>query len=447
MVTTACPTSRWYPLRPHDEQRRLWTSSSRFRVAACGRRSGKTECLKRAAVKAAMAPHSVPDFRVLLGGPTWQQSRRVFWRDIQALCPTWALRGQDRRRAISQGEMTIDFADGAQLVVTGLDQPQRAEGAPLDFVGIDESADVMGSAWLENIRPGLSERGGRAWLVGTPSGRNWFWQLATKAQEDQSGLWSFHTWPSSTVLDPAEIAIAKAELDERTFCQEYEASFLDVSGRVYYNFRREVHAAESLPYDPFATLLVAFDFNISPGVAVFAQARLYRGDNPAVDRTDLVTCVVDEIWIPQDSNTPRVCTAIIQRYREHHGPIEIYADASGGAGHTSQVDGSDLTLIRKYLEPVFGERLHWRVPHANPPVRTRINSLNSRLESADGKVHLLVDPSCKHVTEDLEGVCWSPSGDIDKKSSPMLSHISDALGYLTHGKWPLSGYGSVVEQM
>ena len=240
---TSATLTRWYALREHAEQRRLWTSLARFKVAACGRRSGKTEISKRFAVKSAMAPHDVSDYHVLLGSPTWQQSRRVFWRDIKALCPTWALKGQDRRRAISESEMTIDFANGAQIVVTGLDRPQRAEGTPVDLAIIDESADVKEEAFTEHIRPGLSERGGQAWLVGTPDGRKWFWQAAQKAQEDASGLWSFHTWPSSTVLDPAEIEIARAELDQRTFEQEYCASFLDATGRVYYAFRRELHAA------------------------------------------------------------------------------------------------------------------------------------------------------------------------------------------------------------
>ncbi|HSW46414.1 MAG TPA: hypothetical protein VLM89_12670, partial [Phycisphaerae bacterium] len=232
-----------------------------------------------------------------------------------------------------------------------------------------------------------------------------------------------------------------------TYAQEFEASFLDVSGRVYYGFQREVHAVESLPYDPTAALMIGFDFNISPGVAVFVQERLYHGRNPKVDRAAPIAVVVGEVWIERDSNTPAVCREIIARYSRHDGPVEVYADASGGSGHSSQTDGSDLDLIRKHLEPVFGNRLRWRVPHANPPVRSRINSLNSRLESADGKVHLLVDPSCKHVVQDLEGVCWSDSGDIDKKTSPTLSHISDALGYIAHEKWPLSGREAVVSQL
>jgi len=450
VVTTACPTSRWTVLRPHAEQARLWGSPAHFNVVPAGRRSGKTEICKRRAIRKALKLSPIADRRIVLAAPTWSQAKRLYWNDTKKLIPRWAYAGQDPRRATSESELTIRLIDGTEVCIAGLDVPERIEGVPIDHIVLDEYGNCKADVWPEHVRPCLSERNGTADLIGCPEGRNHYWQMATTAQEQQierPDLWGFFTWPSSDILPAEEIAIARAELDERTFAQEYEASFLDVSGRVYYNFRREIHAAESMPYDPFATLLVGFDFNISPGTAVFVQERRYKGDNPKVDHVDLIAVVTDEVWIERDSNTPRVCQEIVRRYREHHGPVEIYADASGGAKGTSQTDGSDLVLIRKYLEPVFGERLHWRVPHANPPVRTRINSLNSRLESAHGKVHLLADPSCKHVIEDLEGVTWASDGGIDKKSSPMLSYISDALGYVSHAKWPLSGYGSVVEQM
>lgn len=447
---TVAPTDRWYSLRFHAEQRALWASPARFRVAPCGRRSGKSELAKRFGVRLAVAPQRFGDARYLFCGPTYQQSKRVFWTDLKKLIPTWALLGQDRRKAISEGELTICLMNGAIIQVTGLDAPQRAEGVAVDFAAVDEAADVREEAWIEHIRPGLSERGGQAWLIGTPEGRNWFWRLAQRAQEEHAAhpeLWSHHTWPSGDILDPAEIEIARAELDARTFSQEYGASFLDVTGRVYYGFNRDVHAVEHLPYDPKSPLMIAFDFNVSPGVAVVCQERLYKGTNPRVPRNVLVAVVVDEVWIERDSNTPRVCAEIVRRYREHQAHVEIHADATGGARGTSQVDGSDLDLIRKHLEPVFGERLEWCVPRANPSVRARINAVNSRLESADGNVHLLVDPTCRHLVEDLEGVTWSDTGDLDKKTSPMLTHITDALGYLIHEKWPLSERSAVVTRL
>ena len=446
---------RWYALRPHAEQRRLWESPARFRVVAAGRRSGKTELSKRFAVLSAMRPHDVPDFRAVLCAPTWQQSKRVFWRDVKALCPTWALKGQDRRRAISEGEMTIDFANGAQIVVTGLDAPMRIEGSPIDLVMVDESADVKEEAFTEHIRPGLSERGGQAWLVGTPDGRNWFWQAAQKAERDDSGLWAFFTWTSATILPPEEIEIAKSELDPRTFCQEYEASFLDSRGRVYYGFRRELHAAERLTYDPTLPLVLCYDWNVAPGTCAIVQEQQYKGSNPAVDVTKSVTCVIDEIWISQDSNTQRVCREIIERYGNHLGDVVCYGDATGGARGTAKVGGSDWDIVETMLRPVFGQPrtrpgrgdFEIRVPNANPREKVRINAMNSRLQSADGKIHLLVDPRCVHTIQDFEGVTYRQgTSEIDKKSSPTLTHLSDALGYYVNYEFPTTEHVFQVTQ-
>ena len=435
----------------------MWSSPARFKVAACGRRSGKTELSKRFAVISAIARHDVPDYRVILGSPTWQQTKRVFWKDVVALCPTWALKGQDRRRAISDGEMTIDFANGAQIICMSMQNPERSEGIAVDLAIIDESADVKEEAFTEHIRPGLSERGGQAWLVGTPDGRNWFWQMAMKAQEDDSGLWSFHTWPSSTVLDPAEIEIARAELDQRTFEQEYSASFLDSTGRVYYGFQRETHAAERLEYDPELPLILCFDFNVAPGVCVVVQEQRYRGTNPSVDVTKPVTCVVDEVWIPTDSNTGRVCAEIIERYGAHHGDVLCYGDASGGARHTSQVHGSDWTIIEKSFRPIFGQPrtrpgrgdFETRIKNCNPRERVRVNAVNSRLLSADGKIHLLVDPiRCSHLVMDFEGVTYrAGTSEIDKKSSSLLTHQTDALGYHLDYEYPVYDNRFIIEQI
>jgi hypothetical protein len=332
----------------------------------------------------------------------------------------------------------------------------RLEGSPLDLVVVDESADVREEAFTEHIRPGLSERGGQAWLVGTPDGRNWFWQMAQKAEADDSGLWSFHTWPSSTVLDPSEIEIARGELDSRTFQQEYEASFLDATGRVYWNFRRELHAAEALSYDPKLPLVLCFDFNVAPGVcAVIQEFPTYRGSNPAVDVTKSVTCVIDEVFCPTDSSTARISREIISRYGNHLGDVLCYGDASGGARHTSQVEGSDWSIVEKLLRPVFGRPrtrpgdgdFEIRVPNANPRERVRINAVNSRLQSADGRVHLLVDPRAVHVVQDFEGVTYrAGTSEIDKRSSPMLTHLSDAIGYYVALEYPLQEHAFVVQQ-
>lgn len=444
------PTARWYPLRPHDEQRRLWSGPARFRVAACGRRSGKSELAKRHGVRLAMQPQRFSDARYLFGGPTHQQAKRVFWSDLKKLIPRWALLGQDPRRAIAEGELTIHLVTGATIQVIGLDAPQRAEGVPLDFIAIDEAADVREEAWTEHLRPGLSERGGQAWLTGTPEGRNWFYHRAEEARESTSGLWSFHTWPSADILPAQEIDIARAELDERTFKQEYCASFETFEGRVYYPFSRETHANAEIEYDAELPLMFAFDFNVKPGVAVVVQEQdggHWRDANAHYHRIRF-TRVIDEVWIPDNSNTVRVCQELAQRWRHHKGDVYLYGDATGGSRGTSQTMGSDWDLVKQVLRPTFRDRLDSYVPRSNPPERVRINAVNSRLRSVDGSVWLRVDPKCQHLIEDLEGVVYREgSGEIDKKGNPRLTHISDALGYLCVRRYPVGGYEAVIEQV
>jgi hypothetical protein len=53
----------------------------------------------------------------------------------------------------------------------------------------------------------------------------------------------------------------------------------------------------------------------------------------------------------------------------------------------------------------------------------------------------MVDPvKAPHVVRDLEGVALlaGGSGELDKKSNPALSHISDALGYYVAKESPIT---------
>ncbi|MEN6336813.1 MAG: terminase family protein [Phycisphaerales bacterium] len=443
------PAKRWYPLRRHDGQRDLWTSPARFKIAACGRRSGKTELAKRYALKLAMGAQQFADARYLFCGPTFMQAKRVFWKDVKALIGRHNLAGESLR-AISESELTIRLTSGAEVCVIGLDKPERAEGTPIDFAVIDEAADTREDAWTEHLRPGLSERGGRAWICSTPEGRNWFFRLCEKAQTEQKDhpdLWSFHCWPSSDILPPQEIEIAKAELDERTYRQEYEASFETASGRVFYPFDRAIHARHPIPYNPELPLLIGFDFNVSPGTAVICQ-EIPPGVvcDPHVSYP--CTGVIDEVWIPDNSNTRRVCDYIIQSYGDHPGIVTCFGDASGGARGTAKVQGSDWDLVRAFLEPTFGSRLKFRVPRKNPAEKVKVNTLNSRLLSADGTVHLLLARSmCPRLMLDFEGVVYTPDGDIDKDADKWLTHLVDGLAYMLCETHPLVRHLTVIEQL
>lgn len=423
---------RWQPLRPLAAQTAFFTSKHRFNVVPAGRRSGKTELAKRKLVKAAMRGGKLMQGRFFAAAPTYGQAKRIYWSDLKALSPTWALAGRP-----SESELVIRYLNGSEIHVIGMDKPERIEGSPWDGGVMDEYGNMKAEAWAENVRPALSDRKGWCDLIGVPEGRNHYYEIALKAQAalkefGPDSPWGYFHWPSSDVLDASEIAMAKADLDPLTFEQEYEGSFVNFEGRIYYTFNSTLHTAP-LKYSPVHPLIFCFDFNVDPGVCAIAQEQVFPSGESG-------TGVIGEVYIERNSNTPAVCRKLIQDWGMHQGKIVCYGDATGGSRGSAKVQGSDWDLIKETLNPHFGTRISYNVPNANPSERSRVNAMNSRLRSANGKIRMLVDGAkAPHVVKDLDGVVAlkGGSGEIDKKANLKLTHISDALGYYVAKEFPV----------
>ena len=124
---------------------------------------------------------------------------------------------------------------------------------------------------------------------------------------------------------------------------------------------------------------------------------------------------------------------------KHEGQVLCYGDATGGSRGTAKIAGSDWDIIKQELRPTFGSRLSFRVPQGNPPERARINAVNSRLKSQSGEIKLMVDPACKYIIRDFEGVqvLTGSAGELDKKANLELTHLTDAIGYYVHKEFPI----------
>lgn len=435
------PPKRLYPLRAHAKQDAWRNSAARFNVVPAGRRSGKTEVAKRKLVKRAFVGTDWDDPRFFAAAPTRDQAKAIYWADLKAMIPRPLM-----AKTPSETELSIKLVTGAEIWVLGMDKPERIEGRPWDGGVLDEFANMKPGAWGENVRPALSDRRGWCDLIGVPEGRNHYYDIYKYALGDDPE-WDAFTWFSSDILPAEEIAAAKRQLDQLVFEQEYEASFVNFSGRAYYPFAEASHTAK-LAYNLEATLSFCFDFNVEPGVAAVCQEQVLPGQFERdattgavlLDRPITGTAVIGEVWIPQNSNTPAVCRKLIADWGEHRGKVICYGDATGGSRGSAKVEGSDWELIAKELKPKFGQRLSFKVKDANPAERARINAVNSRLKSATGEVRLMVDPGkASNVVKDLEGVILlkGGSGEIDKKATPALTHISDALGYYVEHEFPV----------
>lgn len=231
-VTTAQTRIKLPPF--HPRQREIALDDARFKVAACGRRFGKTRLGAALCIMTAGG-----------GGRAWWVAptypvASVGWRLIHRMAR------QVPGAVIRQGDRMATFPNGGEIQVRSADNPDSLRGEGLDFVVMDECAFIQEDAWLEALRPALSDRKGRAMFISTPKGRNWFWRLWQKCLDDTDHEWRGWQLPTSDnpYIDPAEIEAARRGLPERIFAQEYLAEFLDDAGGV---FRRVMDAATLSP--------------------------------------------------------------------------------------------------------------------------------------------------------------------------------------------------------
>ena len=433
-------TPRWFPMARHDTQRAFLRSPHRFISMPAGRRSGKTELVKRRGVVLALLGTPYPNSRYFFAAPTNDQAIRIWWQDLVGLIPNSLI------RAISLSRRCITLTNGSELWVVGLDKPERIEGTPWDGCNITEFANVRAEAWEEHILPALMDRRGYAVLEGVPEGRNHFYEIDRVAQAEMKkhgndSEWGRYHWRSEEILPlygrADEVERRKRTMDSLTYEQELGASFVNFQGRAYYAFNERLHVGR-FPYDPSKPLIFCFDFNVDPGVAVICQER----DLPA-PASQLGTACIDEVYITRNSNTPRVCQELISRYRTHEAGVSCYGDPAGGARHTSQTSGTDWEIIRTHMRQHFGKAVFFKVPRAAPAVRERLNAVNSRLMAISGGIRMMIDGSrCQHLQQDLEGVTRSPDGNIDKQKhkDDGLTHLSDALGYYIAERFPVRDF-------
>jgi hypothetical protein len=280
---------------------------------------------------------------------------------------------------------------------------------------MDEFADIDPEAWYEVLRPTLADKEGGALFIGTPKGLgNWAHDLYNMPSE-QPEQWASYQY---TTIDGGnvkleEIEAARKDLDERTFRQEFLATFETYAGRIYYAFDRKdnVHTIE--PIDT-SVIHIGIDFNIDPMSAVIAV------------RLKDTLYVIDEIRM-FSSNTQELVAEIQARYPK--SKVWAYPDPASRQRKTSAGGLTDLTILQNAGFIV-------KCPISHTPVRDRINAVNSRLKDSTGVRHLYFAPFVKYTIEGLERQTYK-EGTVQPDKDSGYDHQMDALGYMVDYLFPV----------
>ena len=392
------------PLSP--AQQTIADSPTRFRVVVAGRRFGKTHLAIRELCYHAKDPNK----EVWYVAPTYRQSKQIVWRKLKHKL-------QDLRWAkkINEAELTITLKNNSTISLKGADNADSLRGVGLDFMVMDEFADIDEEAWYEVLRPTLADKQGKALFIGTPKGiGNWAHDLYTMPQESESWASFQFTTIDGGNVKPEEIAAAKQDLDERTFRQEFLATFETYAGRIYYAFDRKGNSAPPEEKIDTSVLYTGWDFNIDPMSVVIA---VRKGDT---------LYVIDEIRM-FSSNTQEAVDEVKSRYPR--SKIWAMPDPAARQRKTSAGGATDVTILQNAGFVV-------KVPHKHTPVRDRINAVNARLCDSNGIRHLFIHPKCKYTIEGLERHTYK-EGTVQPDKDSGYDHQMDALGYMIDYLFPI----------
>jgi predicted phage terminase large subunit-like protein len=205
-------------------QQRIKTEARRWNIVACGRRFGKTALGIDVGIEAALPGYPVGWF-----APTYRLLAEV-WRELRLILAPLTVHK-------SETEHRLELVGGGVIDCWSLDGPDSGRGRKYKRVVIDEAAIVphLEDAWEQSIRPTLTDLVGDAWFLSTPKGFNYFHTLWNRGISPEYPEYASWQMPSSAnpFLPPKELEAARAEVLERVYRQEYEASFVDDASMVF----------------------------------------------------------------------------------------------------------------------------------------------------------------------------------------------------------------------
>ena len=382
-------------------QKEVWDDPCRFKLLCSGRRFGKTYlCISRLVAWSIENPGSLNWYVT----QNYKAAKQIAWRQLKDMVPP------DMFVKKNESELSVELTNGSMIALKGADNADSLRGVSLSSLIVDEAAYVKKDAWEMVLRPALSDQGGPAWFITTPAGLNWFHDLWESA--DNQPDWSTHSYTTieGGNVPAAEIEAAKRTLDERTYRQEYLASFETLTGRVYPDFDND-NISEDVK-DTGAEIYWGTDFNVSVMAGVLGS------------RVGDTLHIWDEVTMRQ-SNTDEVCMMLQRRFPRRK--IIAYPDPTGSARKTSAAGETDHGIIRKYGFQCISPRHPWAV-------KDKINSTNWMIRTAHGDIKMMIHPRCKHTIKALKNVTYKEGSEdyvIDKTAG--IEHWTDGLGYLVLG--------------
>lgn len=259
---------------PRPLQQKIHSSLARFSVLVCHRRFGKTVLCINELVDQCLKCDK-PNPRYAYFAPYYSQAKKVAWDYLKLY--TRNIPGV----TYNEQELRADLPGGRRIYIAGADNPDAHRGIYLDGVVLDEYAQMHPLIWSEVIRPALSDRMGFCIFIGTPKGRNNFYDIYQTAKKTEGWCALIFRASETGIVPQSELDAIRAEIGEEAYQQEMECSFDAAVKGTYYgtqmaNLRAQAGRIGKVPYDPALGVITAWDLGIGDSTAVWFAQRVFR---------------------------------------------------------------------------------------------------------------------------------------------------------------------------
>lgn len=384
--------------RLHDKQLQVFNDESRFVIIAAGRRFGKTILALSKIITLAIQTKG----RYWYIAPTYRQAEMIAWKILLRMIPEEIIKRKN------EVKLEIELVNGSEIALKGSDNEDSLKGVGLQFCVMDEYAFMKANVWQEIVRPMLTDTRGKCLFIGTPKGKNHFYDLFIKGQRQEDGYSSYQFKTlDNPFIHSEEIADAKKQLNERYFKQEYEASFEDFTGIIWPEFKPSQHIIDPIFIPEYYEKLGSIDPAITGTTAVLFGA---------VDE-DGVIYVTGEYY-EQNKRVSEISESI-------KGKANVwYCDPAGNKKSISR-NGTLFSFFDEFndhgIHPI----------NAQNEVNAGINRVAEYFKA--GKIRIF--NTCKNLISELEQYHWAESretilGVSEPKPYKSYDHACDALRYM-----------------
>ena len=257
------------PYKPREVFLPFHGRTQRVACLVAHRRAGKTVAVVNDQIRGCLQAQR-PNWRAAYIAPLYKQAKAIAWdyaKEFTAPIPG---------RQVNESELRIDFPNNARYRLFGADNYDAMRGLYFDDAALDEPADFPENAWPMVIRPALADRQGAATFIGTPKGKNSFWEISEAAKADPNWFHGIYRASETGRILPAELEAARKEMGPDRYEQEFECSFEAAILGAYYGAEMkeatEAKRVTTVPYEPSLPVWTGWDLGIGDSTAIwFAQ--------------------------------------------------------------------------------------------------------------------------------------------------------------------------------